>query len=530
MAWRPTPAAGGSAGSNEDFWVDKEGIPHWNGRQSERHLKQYKTRVLVEYESLIGESDHVKEKRASLGLRLTRGLTDKAWDIVEPLLDDMAALKVDGGHRLVTAALDRLTKEVVLQKQEKFEDFFKKSWRRYGQDVAEYIREKEQKYNELTRMDKETKLSDDLYAYFLLEGARLSPGQRKLVTMVADNAFETQSFVKALRTNFHDQHLQEQESRRREVRPQACFAKGGGKSRGKGKFKGKGKRKEQAHFTEEEHDDEDEDGAGDEAYWNDGGEDPYDDDAYEIEDVPSDAGASQDEDISEAYTAYEQARAQLRDQQKKRGFFKATGTLTFEERKAEIKKEKQQHTKLSCGDCGQRGHWAGDPECPKGARPAGKGGSKGKQRARDAKRPPVVRGMSQKRSPSGEAGHYVSYFVLDDAEFGAEDDDEVAFCAEQEVEKLPDEEKNEEEILQKIPDQANEEHQGQAEAGASAASVKKDNENKVLCPKCSAEQTVRRNRTNGGLFWGCGRWPACDGTRRYADGNLLRAGKVPACP
>ena len=206
MAWRPTPAAGGSAGSNEDFWADKEGIPHWNGRQSERHLKQYKTRVLVEYESLIGESDHVKEKRASLGLRLTRGLTDKAWDIVEPLLDDMAALNVDGGHRLVTAALDRLTKEVVRQKQEKFEDFFKKSWRRYGQDVAEYIREKEQKYNELTRMDKETKLSDDLYAYFLLEGARLSPGQRKLVTMVADNAFETQSFVKALGANFHDQH------------------------------------------------------------------------------------------------------------------------------------------------------------------------------------------------------------------------------------------------------------------------------------------------------------------------------------
>ena len=60
-----------------------------------------------------------------------------------------------------------MDKEAVLKKQEKFDDFFKRSWRRTGQDMADYIREKETKYLELKRLDKDTKLSDDLYAYFL---------------------------------------------------------------------------------------------------------------------------------------------------------------------------------------------------------------------------------------------------------------------------------------------------------------------------------------------------------------------------
>eukprot|EP00969_Alexandrium_andersonii_P109979 4852629-Alexandrium_andersonii.AAC.1 len=68
--------------------------------------------------------------------------------------------------------------------------------------------------------------------------------------------------------------------------------------------------------------------------------------------------------IQVAYAAYDQARSKVRDLQRKRGFFKAEGTLTFEERKAAISKEKQ---RTACGACGQIGHWAGDPECPLGS-------------------------------------------------------------------------------------------------------------------------------------------------------------------
>ena len=93
------------------------------------------------------------------------------------------------------------------------------------------------------------------------------------------------------------------------------------------------------------------------------------DDAYDAE-----AGEEPDPDdedqekYSEACAAYEQARSNLREQQKRRGFFRAEGTLTFDERQSAIRQAKPTS---SCGACGQRGHWAGDPSCPKAARLVG---------------------------------------------------------------------------------------------------------------------------------------------------------------
>ncbi len=56
-------------------------------------------------------------------------------------------------------------------------------------------------------IDATTKLNDDLYAYFLFEGTRLKDDQKKLAMMVADNEFGTKSYIKTLRTNYHDVHL-----------------------------------------------------------------------------------------------------------------------------------------------------------------------------------------------------------------------------------------------------------------------------------------------------------------------------------
>ena len=159
---------------DRDFWVDKEGIPHWNGVDMV-HLKQYRARVRLEYESILGDTDWAKERRATLGMRLTRGLTHKAWEAVESVLEDVAPLKQDGGHKLVLTALEKMDKAEVLRKQQKFDDFFKRSTRRHGQEMGDYLREKERTYADFRALDKATALSDDLYAYFLLEGARPCP-------------------------------------------------------------------------------------------------------------------------------------------------------------------------------------------------------------------------------------------------------------------------------------------------------------------------------------------------------------------
>lgn len=41
-----------------------------------------------------------------------------------------------------------------------------------------------------------------------------------------------------------------------------------------------------------------------------------------------------------------------------------------------------------------------------------------------------------------------------------------------------------------------------------------------ICPVCSAEMMVRRNRTTGQSFWGCSKYPLCRGTRTVEESRL----------
>merc|ERR1712194_819668 len=139
----------------------------------------------------------------------------------------------------------------------KFDEFFKKSFRKKGTEMATYLRDFRRKYAELRELDESTQLSDDLYAYFLLEGARLSDDQQRLVCMVADNVYEARSFEKTLKTNFHGVHTSERHGDGRKF----GF---GGTPRGKDGKKGKGKDKNKGYYQEEAEDQEDE------AYYTDG--------------------------------------------------------------------------------------------------------------------------------------------------------------------------------------------------------------------------------------------------------------------
>ncbi len=103
----------------ESLFANNDGKPNWDGSDPMKCVKQYRARVLVEYETNIGDAEVVKERRASLALRLTGGLSGKAWDIIEPLLADLAPMKVYGAHRLALAALNTLDKEAVLTKPRK---------------------------------------------------------------------------------------------------------------------------------------------------------------------------------------------------------------------------------------------------------------------------------------------------------------------------------------------------------------------------------------------------------------------------
>ena len=287
---------------NAEIVTDREGVPQWDGEDMSL-LKQYKSRVMVERASDVGTSDIVKEKHQTLGLRLTRGLTVKAWRAVEPLLADLSKLTADGGPDLVIKALEGLDKEEVIRKQFKFDDFFKRSSRRHGEEMAEYIRDKRKKFLELTDMDSATALSSDLYAYFPLEGARLRDEDKRMVCMVAQNEFNTANFEKTLKTNFHDIHVRD---RRTPYDP----GKGGDKTNGRFGRDGDRKRPhDRAHAAADE-----------EATSDEPSEEPEDAEvASEEDDLPSDAGASQDDEVNNAYASYDTARSKLRDTQKRQG-------------------------------------------------------------------------------------------------------------------------------------------------------------------------------------------------------------------
>ena len=46
--WR---SSSGTPHEHDDFYIDKDGIPHWDVSDPARYLKQYKARVTIEFET-----------------------------------------------------------------------------------------------------------------------------------------------------------------------------------------------------------------------------------------------------------------------------------------------------------------------------------------------------------------------------------------------------------------------------------------------------------------------------------------------
>ena len=92
------------------------------------------------------------------------------------------------------------------------------------------------------------------------------------------------------------------------------------------------------------------------------------------------AGASGDEEVFEAYASYKDGRQKLKELQRSRGFLRpraqdgGSGNMS-EEKKQAIAREK---ARTRCAVCGRLGHWAGDSACQKGSAGGKKGAKKGR--------------------------------------------------------------------------------------------------------------------------------------------------------
>ena len=268
------------------------------------------------------------------------------------------------GYKEVLRALQKIEKVNVLKKTEAFDHFFDKTFRRRGQSIDQFLRDRAESWSDLLELAEGVAMSDDLLAYFLLKNVNLTKEEKRQVLLANQSDYSLSGFEKALRVSFFDIHEREKS---RDWQPS-------GRPKG-----GKGApRRHYANAAEEEsaddeYDPDSYDQEPDEFYANAADDEPEAEDPTE----PSDVGASGDDEVYEAYASYKDSRKRLKDLQKSRGFHKPKPAgQSNDERRAAIEKEK---ARSRCAACGRIGHWAGDSSCSKGSGQKGsKGGKPGK--------------------------------------------------------------------------------------------------------------------------------------------------------
>ena len=425
MASAPATGGGKPFWSDTEIVVDKDGIPHYTGEVASL-MKEYRRRVLFAYATLEGEGDSPEKEAADLdrkqkrfALKLVNCLHGEAWKTVEPLVLEPSKLRKVDGYKEIFTALQQIEKEGIIRKTEAFDHFFEHAVRRRGEPIDQYLRKKLQAWQDLCDLDETSAMSEDLLSYFLLKGCHLSREDRRAILLANKNAYERKGIEQSLRVSFHDLHEREKTSWRPEPRRQP------------GRFPRRGYAVQDEDVTEPEeafYGEYDEYGEENGEYegedWEEEAMQVQEEDQYEEK---SDCGASQDGDVGEAYavmnknrSSYQEARRKLRDVQKSRGFYKASGG--GDERRQLIEREK---SKSRCSACHQVGHWAGDVACPKTSKAGphrGKGKNKGKGK-----------GKSGKSKGPSKSAYWVSadptYFSLEDLD---EDEAELvlteAYC------------------------------------------------------------------------------------------------------
>ena len=363
---------------DDEIVVDKDGIPHFTGTHP--HLmREYRKRVLFAYSMLEGDGDTEEKERRDLekkkkrfAKRLLDCLHGEAWRCCQELMQQMDELQKPDGYKLIFKALQSIERVTVVKKTEQFDKFFERGQRRRGQGLDEYLRGRKQDWADLQDLDENTKMSDDLLAYFILKQSGLSREDRRQILLASQSKYDLDSIEQAMRVSYFDVHEKEKARAAWDSRP-----KGFGKSRRAYYMDEEQATAEDGDQTEEQFEEE----------WHAGDAFLVDDQMNEetelVEEAISDAGASNDDEVFDAYMAYKDSRRKLKEVQKQRGFYKnADGGASSTDRQEAIKREK---ARTRCGTCNRLGHWSGDPECPgaqKGSGKKSKGKGKGKSKGK----------------------------------------------------------------------------------------------------------------------------------------------------
>eukprot|EP00435_Cladocopium_sp_Y103_P006323 s1345_g2.t1 len=349
-------------------------------------MREYRQRVLFAFNNLEGdgkdeaeEARDLAKKKQRFGKRLLDALHGEAYKACEELMTQHERLKEPEGKR--------------------------------GQPVDLYIRQRKQQWSELQDVAENVQMSEDLRAYFLLKHVGISREDRRTVLLANQSNYTMEGIEKALRTSFYDLH--EKERQRDQSGLQKSWGRKGSSGRGMRSYAAAGSddtMSSWAAVSETVDEQVFEDDEAEEAYAVDGNADEQalEPDAMDV----SDYGASEDDEVYQAYSTYKDSRKKLKDIQKSRGYFKNDGK--YQNHAARDQAKQAEKARSRCAACHRLGHWAGDPECPAGTRSGPKKVSKGGKGKGSGK------GRAGKAYMVGESPTYFS--LCEDLE------DEEAYC------------------------------------------------------------------------------------------------------
>ena len=425
-------AAGSGSGQLD---CDRYGVPQYAGQPE--LFEEYQERCWDLFHSREGQ-DHLQ---VATPLHLRANLSGAASEAVRKLNhEDLRTKDPEGkaSDKGLKLFLQTLKDNIAVEQPVRLNELFLKCfyspqvWRGSTETMAQYIVRREQDFVRLKEASEQTQVSENVRCLLLLLlFSGLDGREQQAVLASVGNEYDFKKVAHALRIQYPNA-IPRPVMRRDFL---GAGRTGAASIQSKMRFKGSHKIKQVLAVDDADENDiapEDDEVyvEGDFAEDEDESEGAYvaysDDEALDslLQEIPWDN--PEESSLAEAYATVAQHRMQKRNQvsSKKSSSvsstmtvpFKAHGDFSFDQRAKDQRAKATNFLKsvTQCTACFQRGHWVGDPECPKS-------GKKGKGKASPKRRPGV------NHSPKKKAQPPATFFVLHEEIQSDEGDIKIVF-------------------------------------------------------------------------------------------------------
>ena len=319
-------------------------IPGFDGQQ--KHYREYR-RSVKRYAKLVGSE--------GTGLALQLNLTGEPLEITRHL--SARKLKERGGVRMLLNTLDDEYLGLQEDRLDEVAEEFMTCRRGHGESMSRFIRRLKEARRELEEEDSEMYVSEKFYAWMMLRRSGLSTEEKSRVRGAIHCSEDPRDLAYALKRLFpaHRTGLQAlQPDRRLQQQPGRSGLRGAYVANVPDDSENSASSLEDNKLDDDE-DSDDDGGSGVES------QEPHD--ILAAVEVVKQA----EKEGYDVYAMYKSAKMQQRGKHKARGFYRKGSNTNPQGQSGPERQKELQAAKAtsSCRACGEVGHWARDPICPK---------------------------------------------------------------------------------------------------------------------------------------------------------------------